>query len=270
MKTFKQFLIEASDDYYVDVSDLGKDILKNAEILDDQLSKDKDIQKFIKNAYSKPIYDRPSYTLDRKFHNILTDIHGSVPHISIYVPTVTYVPGVQNHPLNGYVQINTIDIPLPLTNKKAILRFNENTQQKVQEIPIFFDEYFKILKRSNLSKRFNKYMRYAKDDTSYYIRFGKIPEDERSKNFITGEKEKGVSAYYAYYDVDDDKWVAEYSDENPATYDDIKNRVKESRGDIFLITGKEVGYGSDDEPLLKNVKVIKKLDPKKDVRYEDL
>lgn len=89
----------------------------------------------------------------------------------------------------------------------------------------------------------------------YYIRFGTIPKNEISMNYATNQPEKGVSVYYAEWNIDKNKWEIEENEENQSTYSDLLNSYR----NIFLVTGKRVGFGSDNEPLIKDIKVVKKL-----------
>lgn len=109
---------------------------------------------------------------------------------------------------------------------------------------------------------------------NYYIRFGKWPEDERSEvgeAFLRSrawvyaaigeeqeEIEEGVSVYEATWDETKSRWVIPTlgSDSYLATLDEIISQRRE----IFLVTGDEVGTGSDGEPLLRNVKLVKVLE----------
>jgi hypothetical protein len=100
-------------------------------------------------------------------------------------------------------------------------------------------------------------------NTTYYIRFGRWREEEQSKNFITNEMEKGVSCYNASWDTDTKKWTLE-TDVNPDTITGtlqglIDGYLEKPTKKIFLVTGDLVGEGSDEEPLLKNVKAVKEL-----------
>lgn len=98
----------------------------------------------------------------------------------------------------------------------------------------------------------------------YYVRFGKWREDERSQNFLASTKdnpvwEKGVSAYHADWDVDEQRW--DIGDGiNPDTITGTLESLYTSNREIFLIQGTELPEdGADDEPLLKNVKLVKKI-----------
>lgn len=106
-----------------------------------------------------------------------------------------------------------------------------------------------------------------------YIRFGEIPENEQSKigNGAIGEGYKcigyeiGVSVWDAVL-LDDGYHLVAPINGNSATYGDFSSYAFPDdcygcRPDdkIYVVSGDEVGKGSDNEPLLKNVKIIKQL-----------
>ena len=100
----------------------------------------------------------------------------------------------------------------------------------------------------------------------YYIRFGDFPKSGRSKNYATGEKEIGVSAYPVKWNTQLDKWeiteeqLEEFSALLSLTYDIIRDKGRP----VYLIHGQELNdLGSDGEPMLdiNNVKIVKKLQP---------
>lgn len=111
---------------------------------------------------------------------------------------------------------------------------------------------------------------YALTVNRYYIRIGDIPENEVSKihrgDAIIGE-EKGVSVYDAEFI--NDKWrivMPSYFKEGQGhTYEALIQNVTECRykinnpSKVYLVSGKKVGIGSDGEPVIKNVKIIKDL-----------
>lgn len=96
-----------------------------------------------------------------------------------------------------------------------------------------------------------------------YIRFGLIPKDDRSTIKSHGEvigKEIGVSVWEC--EIKKDKYHMVFP-KNPTEhtaddFDYMMNLYTEN-DDIFLVTGTEVGKGSDGEPLLRNIKVIRQL-----------
>lgn len=102
-----------------------------------------------------------------------------------------------------------------------------------------------------------------------YIRFGKIPIDEKSKIFYNGEyivnEESGVSAFDLEYIDNRPRIVLPIITTSSALncidgylcgY--LNGSLKEP---IYEVTGDLVDYGSDNEPLLRNVKIIRELDP---------
>lgn len=103
---------------------------------------------------------------------------------------------------------------------------------------------------------------------SYYIRIGEIPENERSGIYRSGEKigeEEGVSVYNAVLDKQHWNIVLPY----PLTevvlndlqiFHTMLNCDAYETPPIYLVEGNEIGYGSSNEPLLRNVKIIQKLD----------
>jgi len=100
----------------------------------------------------------------------------------------------------------------------------------------------------------------------YYIRFGDFPKSGRSKNYATGEIEKGVSAYPAKWNVEKNRWeIIETQLEEFAALDSLTYDITQGQGrPVYLVQGQELlSLGSDGEPMLdiNNVKIIKKLTP---------
>lgn len=103
-----------------------------------------------------------------------------------------------------------------------------------------------------------------------YIRIGEIPEDEKSSihrgDAIIGE-EKGVSVYNCM------KINGKYHIVMPLplkkgqgdTYEILIQEITQCRYEIenprkvYLVTGDEVGLGSDNEPVIQNVSIIKDI-----------
>lgn len=97
---------------------------------------------------------------------------------------------------------------------------------------------------------------------NYYYRYGDIPTDEQSRIW-NGEgyvgKENGVSVYEAHLNEE-----GEYVPVIPTPLtldglDDFYYHLRYYRGKKYIVTGDKIGKGSDNEPLLKNVKIIKEL-----------
>lgn len=102
-----------------------------------------------------------------------------------------------------------------------------------------------------------------------YIRFGFIPENERS-NIYCGDvvvgQELGVSCYECMkvdnkyriiYPPFNDRW-----DKSAKVLNILIKRFMDGNTKSFLINGNVVGRGTDNEPLLRDVKIIQELNPK--------
>jgi hypothetical protein len=100
-----------------------------------------------------------------------------------------------------------------------------------------------------------------------YIRIGEIPPTEEPRIYngdaIVGI-EKGVSVYEAI--EYDGKWriimPLPFKEGQGTTYECLVQNTTECRykiekpTQVYLVSGDEVGIGSDNEPLLKNIKVL--------------
>ena len=98
-----------------------------------------------------------------------------------------------------------------------------------------------------------------------YIRFGDIPKNERSgiyRGDIKVGEELGVSVYDTIYlngkwrIVLPEKLSSLYSILNSALQDEWKI---ETPHEVFLVIGDEIGKGSDNEPFIRNVKILEKI-----------
>lgn len=99
-----------------------------------------------------------------------------------------------------------------------------------------------------------------------YIRFGEIPENELSSIFSRGEcigKEKGVSVFYAT-EINGNYHIVLQNPITEQTFNTLHSLFYSSIGcfeykKTYLVDGDLVGFGSDNEPLLKNVRVISEI-----------
>lgn len=82
-----------------------------------------------------------------------------------------------------------------------------------------------------------------------YIRFCKVPQDEKSWNFMRNRKEEGVSVFKA---DENNIPILENAEQAKSLWARLNRRH-------YLVTGDIVGTGQDGEPLLKNVKVVRRL-----------
>lgn len=110
----------------------------------------------------------------------------------------------------------------------------------------------------------------------FYIRIGTIPRSGRSRIGAAyrtlrqrfgsvPEFERGISVYEAAFDPAHNKWVipAYYIDSYLLGLCDLLIEAVCGRRKIYLVTGRRVrdAEGSDGEPLLRDVKIIKELSP---------
>ena len=93
-----------------------------------------------------------------------------------------------------------------------------------------------------------------------YLRFGKIPKNERSSIYKIDEKigeEEGVSCYRGV--IYEDKVYILMPHIPSSTYYWLIDEYNRGKTPLYIIDGDEVGLGSDDEPVLRNVKIIKEI-----------
>lgn len=95
-----------------------------------------------------------------------------------------------------------------------------------------------------------------------FYRFGEIPEDACSSiwnnnNEVIG-KEKGVSVYEAHKNINGTYSPVLPFPTNEMAFNDFIYNVKYFTGNKYLVTG-DLLDGTDGEPLIKNVKILKKL-----------
>ena len=137
----------------------------------------------------------------------------------------------------------------------------------VVTIKLNYESYLNNLKEA--------YIAGATDTTKKeYIRFGEIPKDEKSKkgNGIIGDGykcigyEEGVSVWDCVYNFDTGKYHLVAPHGNSCTHGDFSSMAFpddcygcDPKQKIYVVTGIEVGYGADCEPLLKDVKIVKEL-----------
>lgn len=81
-----------------------------------------------------------------------------------------------------------------------------------------------------------------------YLRFKNLPENERSFNFIEEKYEDGISVFEI---VDGKPYLP--------TLELLGSFASRNYDPTYIVTGDVVGIGFDDEPLLKNVKIIKEI-----------
>jgi len=93
--------------------------------------------------------------------------------------------------------------------------------------------------------------------SALYLRWGNLPRGGRSKNHATGELEAGVSVYGARYNPVTD--LIEYAEDGTGCHAALTYLL--SGAPCYLVTGTEVGRGSDGEPVLRDVRILATLKP---------
>ena len=97
-----------------------------------------------------------------------------------------------------------------------------------------------------------------------FYRFGDIPEDECSSIWNNNDevigKEKGVSVYEAHKNINGEYTPVIPFPTNEKAFNDFIYHIRYFTGNKYLVTGDLLDEtGTDGEPLIKNVKIIKKL-----------
>lgn len=96
-----------------------------------------------------------------------------------------------------------------------------------------------------------------------FYRFGDIPKDECSSIWKTEEiigKEKGLSVYETHKNINGTYSPVIPWPTNEKAFNDFIYYLKYFKGPKHLVTGDLLDVtGTDGEPLIKNVKIIKKL-----------
>ena len=97
-----------------------------------------------------------------------------------------------------------------------------------------------------------------------FYRFDDIPKNERSSIFWRGEEkigeEKGVSVYEAHKNINGTYSPVLPNPINETGVDTFIHLIRYYSGNKYLVTGDLLDdRGTDGEPLIKNVKIIKKL-----------
>lgn len=96
----------------------------------------------------------------------------------------------------------------------------------------------------------------------FYIRFGDIPTNEKSKIYRGEEEigsEKGVSVYPAFIDENGNVVCGLTLPTTKTTLCTQQHLLEYDNRPCYLVTGDCVGNGTDGEPLIVNVKIVKEI-----------
>ncbi len=99
-------------------------------------------------------------------------------------------------------------------------------------------------------------------DKSLYIRFGDIPEGERSSSWRgdteTG-KEAGVSVYNLAIGADGKLGIVLSLPVTKSSLHTLQHLLEYDSRPVYIVSGECVGHGSDNEPLIENVEILRTL-----------
>ena len=98
----------------------------------------------------------------------------------------------------------------------------------------------------------------------YFYRFGDIPEDKYSSIWNNNDevigKEKGVSVYEAHKNINGTYSPVIPFPTNEKAFNDFIYYIRYFNSNKYLVSGDLLDEtGTDGEPLINNVKIIKKL-----------
>jgi hypothetical protein len=93
-----------------------------------------------------------------------------------------------------------------------------------------------------------------KTPSKVYVRFGEFSKGARSFNHSTRKKERGLSVYNAR--MEEDETVSLIVDDPTLKLNALKCAAQLRGSLVWIVTGREVGKGSDGEPLLVAVRIL--------------
>jgi len=98
------------------------------------------------------------------------------------------------------------------------------------------------------------------DSQDVYLRYGEIPANERSLNHASREYEDGVSVYNGKLNKQGEVMV---TPNTPAQIWGEKAYSNLTDKPLYIVRGDHVGFGSDGEPVLRNVTIVRKINKAK-------
>jgi hypothetical protein len=97
------------------------------------------------------------------------------------------------------------------------------------------------------------------NDSDLYIRFGNIPEGERSYDNRNDCLEDGVSVYACERDATDEDAPEGVDEAYYLAGTMLQTVFSLMTRDTYLVTGEQVGTGADGEPVIRDVEVVANL-----------
>ena len=106
---------------------------------------------------------------------------------------------------------------------------------------------------------YKKILKEYSNQDQFYIRFGDLPKGDYSQvhSFDELTYEKGISCYWAQWSEEYQRWVIDGGES-----EHMLNPTQEMQDrPIYLLKGKYIGYGHDEEPLLQKdtIKILAKI-----------
>ena len=101
-----------------------------------------------------------------------------------------------------------------------------------------------------------------------FIRFGDLPESGKSKIYFHGQEigeEEGVSVYPAFYDLSDKLYIGISLPITKDTLGTFQSLVEYDNRPCYLVSGEQIGTGTDGEPLIKDVIIIEEIEYRRKV-----
>jgi hypothetical protein len=92
-----------------------------------------------------------------------------------------------------------------------------------------------------------------------FVRYGDLPEGGKSKDFASGNYEKGVSVFRGKILPDGSLLPM------PKTNQELGSLLTMNKRPMYVVTGDVVGVGADGEPVLANAKKIKPIEAAKKI-----
>ncbi len=155
--------------------------------------------------------------------------------------------------------------------RKEIISF---IQDDINEINLkvsgdYYDRDKEDIAHKNWCKKAIAWLEKQGKQKSLYVRFGDIPDNEQSKIY-NGENEidieNGVSVYSAFIDGDNVILGLTLPITKTTLYTQ-QHLLEYDARPCYLVTGDYVGKGTDGEPLIKNISIIKEI---KNYRIKEL
>lgn len=156
--------------------------------------------------------------------------------------------------------IQDLDDPYPTHGRNGKTGWNKDNPQETTNsvrptgnyVRVVYNNQFLLQKQySGYTEKYNE----TRNIRSAYIRFGEIPFGERLYNYSDEQYEYGVSVYNGY--VTDDNYAIPQVDFDPSHT--VWPGAVYRNEPVYEVTGEVIGFGSDHEPLLKNVKITQQL-----------